>query len=103
MTEQVKKKQITRGKKRLLRYLCAGCAVYGGIKVLHVLWIQLLLALLQWRIHHTQNMAASIGIIGGADGPTAIFVTGHPWLSYIIPVVLLVVGIWGFIRLSRCE
>ena len=24
------------------------------------------------------NKAASIGIIGGADGPTAIFVTGDP-------------------------
>lgn len=103
MKEKAKKTEKTKGKKRLLRYIFAGCAVCGGIKVLHMLWMQLLMALFQWRIHHTQYMAASIGIIGGADGPTAIFITGHPWLSYILPVVLLVAGIWGFIRLSRCE
>ena len=40
------------------------------------------------------NEAASIGIIGGADGPTAIFVTsGTNWLSIlgVIVVAILVV------------
>lgn len=32
-------------------------------------------------------MSASIGIIGGADGPTAIFVTGNP----VVPVLVLAV------------
>ena len=40
--------------------------------------------------------AASIGIIGGADGPTAIFVTGNWWtlplgLAVIAAAVVLVV------------
>ena len=40
--------------------------------------------------------AASIGIIGGADGPTAIFVTGNWWilplgLAAITAAVVLVV------------
>lgn len=34
-------------------------------------------------------MAQTIGIIGGADGPTAIFVTGDP-LSTIVSTVLAV-------------
>lgn len=44
---------------------------------------------------------ASIGVIGGADGPTSIFVTSSPNMPYIIAgiaglavigVVLLIVG-----------
>ena len=39
--------------------------------------------------------AASIGIIGGADGPTAVFVTGNPaWLiaAAVVAVVVVVGG-----------
>ena len=46
------------------------------------------------------NEAASIGVIGGADGPTAIFVTGNTnWLSVggflaaVIVAILVVVMI----------
>ena len=85
------------------RYLFAACAAYGGAKVLHGLWVQLVLVLFQWRISGVENPSASIGIIGGADGPTAIFVTGPVWMSYVIPAVLLAVGIWGFWKLSRCK
>lgn len=32
---------------------------------------------------------ASVGIIGGADGPTAIFVAGKPsWLGIILGIVI---------------
>ena len=31
-------------------------------------------------------MSHSIGIIGGADGPTAVFVTGSP-IAVILPVI----------------
>ena len=34
--------------------------------------------------------AMSVGIIGGADGPTAIFVTGSP--AGIVSTVLLIAG-----------
>lgn len=38
--------------------------------------------------------AASIGIIGGADGPTAVFVSGNPaWLiAAIVSVVVVIAG-----------
>jgi len=45
-------------------------------------------------------MAQSIGIIGGADGPTAIFVTGDP-VSAILSTVLaacIVILVLKYIR-----
>lgn len=42
--------------------------------------------------------AASVGIIGGADGPTAIFVTtshhGIPWYGFLILALIGIVGIF---------
>ena len=41
------------------------------------------------------NEAMSIGIIGGADGPTAIFVAGRfPWEIILLPAVCIGVIIW---------
>ena len=43
--------------------------------------------------------AASIGIIGGADGPTAIFITGNPLpllLTAAVPVIAAVLLIRHF-------
>lgn len=38
---------------------------------------------------------ASIGIIGGADGPTAVFVTGRfPWEIILLAVVSIATIIW---------
>jgi Na+-transporting methylmalonyl-CoA/oxaloacetate decarboxylase beta subunit len=38
--------------------------------------------------------AQSIGIIGGADGPTAIFITGRfPWGLLLIGIVCIVIVI----------
>ena len=46
--------------------------------------------------------ATSIGIIGGADGPTAIFVSGMPGLgSWLLPIGLIVIGLAGFFLLGR--
>lgn len=43
--------------------------------------------------------AQSIGIIGGADGPTVIFVTGRfPWEIVLLAAVLVVAAIWFFKR-----
>ncbi len=40
------------------------------------------------------NEAASIGIIGGADGPTAVFVSGSLWPIFAGGLLLgLIVGI----------
>ena len=42
--------------------------------------------------------AASIGIIGGADGPTAIFVSGRLAYHFIVPIIfVLSLSVWLFI------
>lgn len=49
------------------------------------------------------QVAESVGVIGGADGPTAIFVagvtgTGSVVLEIVVGVLLIIVGIWGYRR-----
>ena len=51
------------------------------------------------------SVSSSIGIIGGADGPTAIFVTtsnDYIWYRAGITAIILVMAILGFYRLSSC-
>lgn len=50
----------------------------------------------------------SLGIIGGADGPTAIFITSKfsPALiiaRILLPALFLLAGIWGLRRISRAK
>jgi len=97
-------KKENKKQKNPWRFLFAGCAVYGAVKLLGALWVNLIyLGVKVWDDFSPQTMAVSIGIIGGADGPTAIFVTTPPWVHYLLPAVLLVIGIWGFLKLSRCK
>ena len=49
--------------------------------------------------------ASSVGIIGGADGPTAIMLvgvigTGSVIVEIVLGVLLIVAGIWG---LNKCK
>ncbi len=87
------------------RFLFAAVAVYGAWKLLSGLWIHILLWISQVyceiRTTFHPNETYSIGIIGGADGPTAIFLTAPEWVSWLIPGLLLVTGVLGFVWLSR--
>lgn len=99
-----RQKQENTYRKSPWRYLFAACAGYGAVKLLGGLWVNLIcLGVRIWDHFSRDVMAVSIGVIGGADGPTAVFVTAPPWLHYAAPAVMLVGGIWGFIRLSRCK
>ena len=49
------------------------------------------------------NEAASIGIIGGADGPTAIIVTGSPADWILAAAVLAVVITAAVLRIRHCR
>ena len=45
------------------------------------------------------NESVSIGIIGGADGPTAIFVTGgFPWELLLLGTVCIGLILWLKVR-----
>lgn len=50
--------------------------------------------------------SGSVGIIGGADGPTAVFVVGTfgaggVIIESVIGVLLIAVGIWGLIKSKK--
>ena len=53
-----------------------------------------------------QTAANSIGIIGGADGPTAIMLVGTVGVGsviveIVIGVLLIVAGIWGLRKIKK--
>jgi len=47
--------------------------------------------------------SATVGIIGGADGPTAIFVAAPRWTGLVVSLGALLVGTGGFLLLRRCK
>lgn len=51
------------------------------------------------------NESASLGIIGGADGPTAIFITSAPsltrWIVWIIVTAMGILGFWYFGHMKK--
>lgn len=87
------------------RFVFAACAAYGAAELLDKLIGYVLLCLYRMGSFSIGGQQASIGIIGGADGPTAIFVTGSApaWYHFVIPMLLTGVGIWGFLRLRKCK
>lgn len=68
--------------------------VVGGLLLLSVIVPMIIGAVL------TNQMSDSVAIIGGADGPTAVFVVGtfgagSVIVESVIGVLLVAVGIWG--------
>ena len=85
------------------RFLFGAIAAYGGAQVLGGLWALIWYWIMRAQTIFSAGEAASIGIIGGADGPTAIFVTTPLWMHYLFPLALMILGIWGFLRLRKCK
>ena len=84
------------------RWLCLVLAIGSGLSLL---WGGGL-SFLTWLLNRlTQAEVNSIGIIGGVDGPTTVFITTSPdaWLYQLgMCLLLLVMGVFGFYFLSRC-
>ena len=96
MNDHQKKKQ-----KSPWQFLFLAIAAYGAVKLLGSIWINVLYLLTCTQTTISNSEAYSVGIIGGADGPTAVFVTAPVWISYIVPVVCLIIGILGFLRMCK--
>ena len=52
------------------------------------------------------QMSTAVGIIGGADGPTAVMVTGvtgtgHVIVEILVGILLIVAGILGYSRFKK--
>lgn len=101
ITNEKNKRKNEYGRK-ILRFLFALCAVVGAIELLgsFVAWL-MFLSLPDPYL--TMGEAASIGIIGGADGPTALLIAAPGWTHYVLPCLMIAIGIYGFIRLGNSK
>lgn len=88
-------------KKSPLRFVCLAAAILSGLVLVGKLIANLLVA------GFINGMARSVGIIGGADGPTSIFVTASVSDGFdgglIFWLLLLIAGITGFCLLNRSK
>ena len=87
--------------KRVLKILCLIVAALGTLELLG--------NFASWGIAKyltgvaIRGNSASVGIIGGADGPTAVFVTTSVGGHWLIPLVMVVMGVMGYICLKKCN
>lgn len=83
------------------RWACLALAVFSGLCIVYHGLAGLLLTM----FNNVNN--ASIGIIGGTDGPTAVFVTTRKLYSGLpaeaIYAMLLAMGLIGFTALGRLK
>ena len=86
-------------KRKRWSWACLGLSIFSGV-VLAYRYLPEWFAILSAKA----NPSASIGIIGGADGPTAIFVTTRfGYFPIGIYLVLLAMGIIGFFALRNIK
>ena len=85
------------------RFLFLGIAAIGGVRLLYDGFVSLIGYVVLRRELVQNGSAAAIGIIGGADGPTAIFVTTPAWTRPAWMAALLIIGIVGYLLLRRCK
>ena len=93
---QCSHKRKSNGKKSPLRFVFAALAIYAVCRILPGVGINLLYLRLRSEVNFSNSEAASVGVIGGADGPTSVFVAAPVWTAYLMYIALLVVGIFGF-------
>lgn len=82
------------GGNRIWKVVCWAAFLYGMWELLENIVVRILQHFLKDSLS-LRGSAVSIGIIGGADGPTAVFVTVPDWASWVFPMLLLSVGILG--------
>ncbi|MDO5152855.1 MAG: hypothetical protein Q4D50_05795 [Eubacteriales bacterium] len=83
------------------RFLFLGLAVVAAAQILYDGIIALVGRYILYRA--SADLSAAIGIIGGADGPTAFFVTTPSWMVSVVTAALLIVGIAGYLLLRHCK
>ena len=97
LNEQMKEYAYIKSKWRWAALL--GAVLAGG-----VLSLKGVMGLLAWLLNASVNESAGVGIIGGADGPTAIFVTTAPggfnWMLWAMVLAMCLLGWW---KLGHCR
>lgn len=80
------------------RFLFLAAAILSGGWLVFYAGMQMVLRIIA-------GQAASLGIIGGADGPTAIFITTGTimdWDAFLMGLICAL-GIVAFLRLRKCK
>lgn len=88
-------------KKKIWRLLCLVLIVWGAVKIFPGIFANIMFLWFNLKANFSPNDAYSVGIIGGSDGPTAIFLTAPAWVHYLIPVLAIVVGVLGYLKLRK--
>lgn len=83
------------------RFLFGALAVYGASRLLGSLVSRVIAFFVG--VSMTVRDSATVGIIGGADGPTAVFVTAPRWTGLAVSFGAMAIGIAGFVLLRRLK
>ena len=98
LNEQMKEYAYARSKWRW-------AALAGAVIAAVMLVFEGITGLLVWLLNASVNESNSLGIIGGADGPTAIFVTtapgGYDWLLWVLVLAMCLLGWWKLNRIKK--
>jgi len=91
-------------RKSPLRFAFAAIAIAAACKLLWPVVVGLFVWLYTGYLTLTSDdFANSICIIGGADGPTAVFVTTPSWVEPTMALAVLVIGLVGWYALSHLK
>lgn len=97
LNEQMREYAYTKSK---WRWVALAAAVFAGL----MLGFQGITGLLTAALNLSLAEQNSLGIIGGADGPTVLFVTSNWTPGDMVPwALLLTMGLLGWRKLSRCR
>ena len=88
-------------KRKILKTLCLIVAALGSLELLGNLAVWVIAK--YHTISATRGEMASVGIIGGADGPTAVFVTTSVGGHWLIPLAMVALGLVGYLCLKKCN
>lgn len=91
----MKKNKNTHDQKHIWRLAFPAAVLYGLWKFSGPIKVGIL-CLCQKVPFLMPGEASSVGIIGGADGPTAVFVTGMGRNSWLVPLLLAAAGLLVF-------
>ncbi len=98
LNEQMKEYAYTKSK---WRWAALAGAVIAGVMLL----FEGITGLLVWLLNISVNESNSLGIIGGADGPTAIFVTaaprGYDWVLWALVLAMCGIGCWRLNHIKK--
>jgi len=85
----------------VIKILCCVCILWGAVQLLGGLLVNIFYLFTVSNALFSTNEAVSVGIIGGADGPTAVLVSSLAWTAFIAPIAACIIGILGLVWLKR--